>query len=562
MTSRFRCCLLLLALVAVGHAQDLTVCNPIWRKPLPPPDRLPSVKSRVDNASAAAMERVSHPSYLLVWQELRADGRIVSSAATGTHLPLEREFQAGRIKWEFVGAREKEQPAAGEVWVPVIFNPASAALGRPDATPRLLGVSPVFLDQPLANRDRRNVVDVTVQVDAAGTVTGVGVPRDVDPRNAEVIEASVKGWRFAAARKSGQPVAAETPLTVLCFVRPADPAVRDAYEKMKYDPPTVVRRARATYPVAAERFGVSARVLVRAEVNADGTLRNVYIQESENPIFDESALAAARKTTFRPARRDGVPVEGGISLPFTFEAPNASRYMFSIREEVDQSKLPPELRYDKPPKLRSVHFPVHPFGLRSPPVAGTVKLVFRIGETGQVIAVEVQETPQPELGAALTAAVEAFKFDPALRKGRPVQHLLAYQHEFILPDQLDPRSEELLRIELNEPHKILGASSLDRPVVAVTRRPGKFPVTVRPEVKEGEAVVECLIDHDGRVRLPRITRASEPAFGYAAVQAASGWWFEPPTAGGQPVLARVRLPFRFRDEERAIPPLPGQPIGP
>jgi outer membrane biosynthesis protein TonB len=39
--------------------------------------------------------------------------------------------------------------------------------------------------------------------------------------------------------------------------------------------------------------------------------------------------------------------------------------------------------------------------------------------------------------------------------------------------------------------------------------------------------------------------ASEPAFGYAAIQAVAFWRFEPPLAKGKPVVVRARVPFNF-----------------
>ena len=45
--------------------------------------------------------------------------------------------------------------------------------------------------------------------------------------------------------------------------------------------------------------------------------------------------------------------------------------------------------------------------------------------------------------------------------------------------------------------------------------------------------------------MPRVVSATEEGFGYAAVQAVSAWWFEPPLMGGKPVVVRVQIPFKF-----------------
>ena len=61
-----------------------------------------------------------------------------------------------------------------------------------------------------------------------------------------------------------------------------------------------------------------------------------------------------------------------------------------------------------------------------------------------------------------------------------------------------------------------------------------FPSALRAQAGSGKAVIEFLIDEQGRVRLSRIVSASDPAFGDAAAQALTAWQFAAPTVGGQP----------------------------
>jgi TonB family protein len=73
-------------------------------------------------------------------------------------------------------------------------------------------------------------------------------------------------------------------------------------------------------------------------------------------------------------------------------------------------------------------------------------------------------------------------------------------------------------------------------------------------------MIEVLVDEEGRARLPRVVSATDPAFGYAAVQAVSTWWFEPPRAAGKTVVARAQIPFRFGPKAPSSPSAP--PSGP
>ena len=61
--------------------------------------------------------------------------------------------------------------------------------------------------------------------------------------------------------------------------------------------------------------------------------------------------------------------------------------------------------------------------------------------------------------------------------------------------------------------------------------------------------MDFLIDEEGRVRLPAVSRATNEAneeLAAAAVTAVTQWRFEPPTAKGKPVLVRAQQDFAFQ----------------
>ena len=108
------------------------------------------------------------------------------------------------------------------------------------------------------------------------------------------------------------------------------------------------------------------------------------------------------------------------------------------------------------------------------------------------------------------------------------------------------RSERAaLALERKHPERILKGRDLDHRLKPVITHSPCFP---RGDLKvdEGDAVVEFLVDEEGRVCVPRVVSASDPAFGYAAVQAVSTWRFEPPVSKGKPGVARVSVPFEFK----------------
>ena len=87
-----------------------------------------------------------------------------------------------------------------------------------------------------------------------------------------------------------------------------------------------------------------------------------------------------------------------------------------------------------------------------------------------------------------------------------------------------------------------------------------LPESVRQQAISGTATIDFFIDESGRVRMPAIAGADDPALGVAAVDAVASWTFDPPTREGQPVKVRVKQPFHFRpgDGADAAPP-PARP---
>lgn len=82
-----------------------------------------------------------------------------------------------------------------------------------------------------------------------------------------------------------------------------------------YEPPV--------YPTQAAAQGLQAQVRLLITVDVDGTVSEPAVAESVGDGFDEAALDAALRLTFRPATVDGKPrkVRIGFQYSFTLEAP-------------------------------------------------------------------------------------------------------------------------------------------------------------------------------------------------------------------------------------------------
>ncbi len=84
--------------------------------------------------------------------------------------------------------------------------------------------------------------------------------------------------------------------------------------------PTVIRDVKPDYTTEAMRARVQGAVLVRAIVQADGTVRDVQVVRSLDPVFglDQAAVRAAAQWRFRPALMAGQPVPMAITIELVF----------------------------------------------------------------------------------------------------------------------------------------------------------------------------------------------------------------------------------------------------
>lgn len=73
------------------------------------------------------------------------------------------------------------------------------------------------------------------------------------------------------------------------------------------------------YPPQARRRGIEGRVVVRVQVEADGSVSNAnVIASSGSTLLDQSALDAVKRWRFSPAQVNGEPHGANLDLPIAF----------------------------------------------------------------------------------------------------------------------------------------------------------------------------------------------------------------------------------------------------
>ena len=84
------------------------------------------------------------------------------------------------------------------------------------------------------------------------------------------------------------------------------------------DGPQWVYQDKPVYPYAAQRLGKNGRVVLKLTIDEKGNLTKAEVMEATDQIFVSAVLDAARRSKFRPARKNGVPFAAWAAWPVTF----------------------------------------------------------------------------------------------------------------------------------------------------------------------------------------------------------------------------------------------------
>jgi len=527
-------------------AQDVTVTDPAWLDPeAPVADQLPTFNKRPKPDYPDELKKTEQVAYAIVWELIDENGKILSTDRLFSNPYLERStnwaFSAGAIK--YVPAVRGGKNVKVSCWLGIVFNPRSAALGTENAVPRLLAVAPIVVEKQELPAGAKTplVIWATLSIDDKGQLQNFVFDEPAHEALRPQVGGSLHFWRFAPARQGGQPVAAELKVPLI-LNRKFSPLLPDT-------PPKVVSREQPVYPHAMKASGLRGETLVEFVIDPTGSVKNPVVIVSNNPGFNEATIAAILKWRFEPGRKAGEPVNVRMQQPFVFEFEGIGGQDYETvtpASKKAQEGLPEQLRYDIAPKAKAVVLPVYPYALLKENKSGKVTARFLINADGRVVAVKILEASSPEFGLALAAALEAHEFIPAMKEGKPTASLLKMEREFSPYEGLvSARDNDLLRLEKKHPEKILSGKKLDAPLKPIFRQKPRFPSSVADRLDHGEATIEILINEEGKVFLPRVVETTDPAFGYAAVQAIVAWRFEPPLAAGKPAIVRVLVPFKF-----------------
>lgn len=389
------------------------------------------------------------------------------------------------------------------------------------------------------------IVEFIVEPD--GRVTAATVKRSTDARFDEAALAAVRQWMFTPAVEDGKTVRSalavpvqfslaqlkqtRVPISPPEHLRPRGLKVTSARARNAPDP---------EYPAELEDRKLPGRVNLEFTVDPAGRPESPRVLWASHPAFVESALRTMEKWEFEPAH------QGPLARATTMQSPMEFKSLIAKRADIlaaNQLTVLSGTDTITPPRPFVLTDPVYPLNRLLARETGSVTAEFRVDERGGVSEVAIKEATGPDYAAALTAAMEAWAFEPALEGSERTAVRLRVVHEFT-PADTGPVARLVGEMRPGG-GGVGGAGGLDQSLKPLWRGFPVYPAALREAKPTGQAAIEFIIDRDGRVRLPRIVSATREEFGWAAATAVSQWVFERPRRQGKPVDVRVSIPVEF-----------------
>lgn len=132
-------------------------------------------------------------------------------------------------------------------------------------------------------------------------------------------EAAPSDGGLPMADDSGTSPADGAPLETFGPTRTLEPRDGAPASRFADSPPVPVTNPAPRYPSAALRRGDAGEVLLRVHVGTDGLPKQIdLVDGSGSGLLDRAATEAMRGWRFRPAMRNGQPVEGTVQVPIRF----------------------------------------------------------------------------------------------------------------------------------------------------------------------------------------------------------------------------------------------------
>ena len=353
-------------------------------------------------------------------------------------------------------------------------------------------------------------VELEADIDRFGRVVDT---RLVSTTNKEFVDACIDAivrWRFEPARRNGTPIASKV-IQPFEF-NPGTVSLRKKRNAFTQSPRAYKRVAPK---VEGKHSNINGQLSFRVNLDADGEIEEIALVESTHEELVSTTIEALEKWKFSPAIEDGQSVPSKVLVPFKFVA-NARSREDTISNALALNKV------DVEPKLIAKHEPVLPVAMEK--TRGEAWLLLYIDEYGYVAQADSLKSSSKEMSRLALAAASQWKYEPAIKNGRPVASKLAVPFRSgggALVAQLaaDKKPKPVRKVSPKIPSKMSGVSGYVRVLIE--------------------------LDEKGDVVTASARDSSHAELNAPAVKAAENWKFKPARRDGEPVASTLILPFIF-----------------
>ena len=150
-------------------------------------------------------------------------------------------------------------------------------------------------------------------------------------------------------------------------------------------------------------------MLVNIWVGTDGRPHQVVVLKSDNDVFNQSAVDAAKQWVFTPATKEGKPVSVWVSVPFKFsvwrEPEETHRYAEDLRKIITS---PTVIILKGPKNLKK--FITYPRVAVERKIQGTVFASVGLKDSSTVTDMKITQSLQKDCDRAVLAGLASYDF--------------------------------------------------------------------------------------------------------------------------------------------------------
>ena len=264
------------------------------------------------------------------------------------------------------------------------------------------------------------------------------------------------------------------------------------------------------------------------------------------------SIAAAQVNTWLETARDrgNHKAEEVLKMAEAGRTPQeAMRYLHIRSYEdryVENLKLKVDTATDRHPRAVRIVRPYYPQSLRLLKEGGSATVEFVVDVEGNVRDVQLFEATHPLFGDAAIAAVAQWKFEPALRHGRPVNTRMRVPSNFN-PEQTGTALEDMLSAAHQAALKLGGQAAADAVDLMgaenVVAPPEPITSNGQPIPPGCSALILLVLDEHGTPQRGHVLEAEPIAIGQPVLDAAMRGTYETRTRSGRSLPTNVVLPF-------------------